>query len=217
MTLTCLVSDGIDSRGGLGAALPAPSDVLVRGCLKAGYVVLGHRRGIVRVLWLGAGIHSFRVVKAHCVEAARGERARVAKEGLATLVGLPLVAGRIGVNRKREQSDRPQREDDSGNALHRPYSCFSGSGAVACRAHKPLPAAVTTWVVFAEQRFAVKATVLPPEPLSLTLWPCLICPEALRLTTRGRALLSEFRCMVGRGGLEPPTSVLLAVAALRWS
>jgi len=31
--------------------------------------------------------------------------------------------------------------------------------------------------VFAEQHFAVKATVLPPEPLSLTLWPCLICPK----------------------------------------
>src|SRR2546428_2823407 len=89
-------------------------------------------------------------------------------------------------------------------------------GAVACRAHKPLPAAVTTWVVFAEQHFAVKATALAPEPLSLTLWPCLICPEALRLTTRG-ALLPEVRCVVGRGGLEPPTSVLLAVAALRWS
>jgi len=38
-------------------------------------------------------------------------------------------------------------------------------------------------------------------------------PEALRLTTRGRALLSEVRFVVGRGGLEPPTSVLLAVAA----
>src|SRR5438445_13790522 len=88
-------------------------------------------------------------------------------------------------------------------------------GAVACQAHKPLPAAVTTWVVFAEQHFAVKATVLPPEPLSLTLWLCLICPKrcALRLAV-GRSW-PKSDAWWAAAGLERPTSVVLPVASTR--
>ena len=65
--------------------------MLMLGSLEAGYVILRHTFGVVRVLRLTTSIDGCRVIEAAGIEPLRSERP-CRKDLLATLTRLPLCA-----------------------------------------------------------------------------------------------------------------------------